>query len=52
MNKDYPSWFDKDRFRKCMSIVIDTAGMAVEMIYQGADEGFNQPFGKNMAGKQ
>jgi C_GCAxxG_C_C family probable redox protein len=52
LNKDYPSWFDKDRFRKCMSIVIDTAGMAVEMIYQGADEGFNQPFGKNMAGKQ
>jgi len=52
LNKDYPNWFDKDRFRKCMSIVIDSAGMAVEMIYQGANEGFKQPFGKNMAGKQ
>lgn len=28
------------------------AAMAVDMIHQGANEGFNQPFGKNMAGKQ
>lgn len=51
LNKDYPNWFDKDRFRKCMGIVVDTSVMAVEMIYQGHREGYGQDFGKNMAGK-
>jgi C_GCAxxG_C_C family probable redox protein len=51
LNKEYPDWFQKDRFRKCMNIVVDTAGMAVEFIYQGKREGYTQPFGKNMAGK-
>lgn len=51
LNLYYPEWFDKDRFRKCMSIVIESAAMAVEFIYQGHAEGYQQPFGKNMAGK-
>ncbi|MEN6462060.1 MAG: C-GCAxxG-C-C family protein [Syntrophomonas sp.] len=51
LNKDYPEWFDKNRFRKCMNIVVDAAEMAVEFIYQGNREGYGQPFGKNMAGK-
>lgn len=52
LNKDYPTWFDKDRFRNCMRITIETAVMAVEFIFQGAREGYVQPFGKNMAGKE
>jgi len=51
LNKDYPEWFNKDRFRKCMNIVVESASMAVEFIYQGNREGYGQPFGKNMAGK-
>lgn len=51
LNKDYPDWFQKDRFRKCMDIVVETAAMAVDFIYQGHEEGFTQAFGKNMAGK-
>ena len=51
LNKDYPDWFNKDRFRKCMNIVVETAVIAVEFIYQGKREGYGQPFGKNMAGK-
>ncbi|HWP95294.1 MAG TPA: C-GCAxxG-C-C family protein [Syntrophomonadaceae bacterium] len=51
LNKDYPEWFNKDRFRRCMHIVVETAAMAVEFIYQGNREGFGQPFGENMAGK-
>ncbi len=52
LNKDYPDWFQKDRFRKCMDIVVESAAMAVEFIYQGNAEGYNQVFGKNMAGKE
>lgn len=51
LNKDYSDWYNKDRFRKCMNIVVDTASMAVEFIFQGKREGYIQPFGKNMAGK-
>lgn len=51
LNKDYPDWFNKDRFRKCMNMVVESAAMAVEYIYQGNREGYVQPFGKNMAGK-
>ena len=51
LNKDYPEWFNKDRFRKCMNIVVESAAMAVEFIYQGNREGYGQAFGKNMAGK-
>ncbi|MCR4399585.1 MAG: C-GCAxxG-C-C family protein [Syntrophomonadaceae bacterium] len=51
LNRDYPEWFDKNRFRNCMNITVEATGMAVEFIYQGAREGYTQPFGKNMAGK-
>ena len=52
LNKDFPNWFEKDRFRKCMDIVVQTAAMAVEFICQGDREGYTQPFGVNMAGKE
>lgn len=52
LNKDYPDWFQKERFRKCMNIVVETAGLAVDFIYQGEKEGYTQSFGKNMAGKE
>lgn len=51
LNLYYPKWTDKDRLRNCMNIVIESAAMAVEFIYQGNTEGYQQPFGKNMAGK-
>ncbi|PKM78058.1 MAG: hypothetical protein CVU90_04915 [Firmicutes bacterium HGW-Firmicutes-15] len=51
LNQDYPEWINKDRFRNCMKMVVDSAGLAVEFIYQGIREGYVQPFGKNMAGK-
>lgn len=51
LNKDFDSWFNKDRFRMCMKIVIESAQMAVDFIYQGKQEGYTQPFGQNMAGK-
>jgi C_GCAxxG_C_C family probable redox protein len=51
LNRDYPEWHDKNRFRMCMNIVIEAAVMAVEFAYQGEREGYTQPFGKNMAGK-
>jgi C_GCAxxG_C_C family probable redox protein len=51
LNRDFPQWFDKERFRRCMSIVLDAADMAVEFIYQGKREGYTQTFGQNMAGK-
>ncbi len=52
LNQNFPDWFDKDRFRRCMKIVIESAAMAVEFIYQGNKEGYTQPFGKNMASKE
>lgn len=52
LNKDYPNdWYNKDRLRGCMSYVVEAAGLAVDFIYQGIEEGYGQPFGKNMAGK-
>ncbi|NPV93350.1 MAG: hypothetical protein HPY50_21535 [Firmicutes bacterium] len=52
LNKDYSEWFNKDRFRNCMNITIETAAMAVDFILQGKNEGYTQPFGKNLAGKE
>ncbi len=51
LNENYPQWFDKDRFRECMKMVIYAAGMAVEFIRKGEKEGYTQPFGKNVAGR-
>jgi len=52
LNLYFPVWHDKDRLRQCMKIVMESAAMAVEFIYQGNREGYTQPFGKNMAGKK
>ncbi len=51
LNKDFPEWMDKGRFKNCLKIVIETAGMAMEQIIEGRENGYSQPFGKNMAGK-
>lgn len=51
LNKDYSEWFNKDRFRNCMNITVETAVMAADFIFQGKKEGYSQPFGKNLAGK-
>lgn len=51
LNEDYPEWQDKNRFRQCMKMVIDAAGMAMEFIEKGKEEGYTQPFGENVAGK-
>lgn len=51
LNKDYPEWMDKNRFRQCMKMVVDAAGMAMEYIEKGKEEGYTQPFGENVAGK-
>lgn len=48
--KDYPDFLAQDRAVHCMNIVINTADLAVEMIYRGENQGFGQPFGKNIAG--
>lgn len=52
INKDYPEWQDKNRFRNCMKIVVDSAEMAMKYILQGQTEGYQQPFGENVAGKK
>lgn len=51
LNQDYPDWLDKNRFRQCMKMVVDAAGMAAEYIEKGQKEGYTQPFGENVAGK-
>jgi C_GCAxxG_C_C family probable redox protein len=52
LNKDYPNdWYNKDRLRGCAKFVQEAAAMAVDYIYKGLEEGYGQPFGKNMAGK-
>lgn len=50
INHDYPEWQDKNRFRNCMRILVDAAGMAAEKILAGQSaDAFNKPFGKNVA---
>lgn len=51
LNETYPEWFDKDRFRECMKMVIYAAGMAMEYIQKVEKEGYTQPFGANVAGR-
>ena len=45
-------WNNKERAKKCMKITIETAGLAMEFILKGKEEGFTQPFGPNMANKE
>jgi C_GCAxxG_C_C family probable redox protein len=52
INKDCTDWYDKERFKKCLNIAVETAGLAMEFILKGKEEGYTQPFGKNMAGKE
>lgn len=52
LNGEFNVWFDKDRFRRCMTIVIEAAEMAADLIEEGDEKGYTQPFGKNMAGKE
>lgn len=51
LNEPYQEWFDKNRFRECMKMVIEAAGMAMEYIIKGQQEGYTQAFGENMAKK-
>lgn len=51
INEGYTDWFEKERFKRCMKLTVETAGMAMEYILQGKKEGYTQPFGENMAGK-
>jgi C_GCAxxG_C_C family probable redox protein len=51
LNEAYPEWFNKDRFRECMKMVVYAAGMAMEYIIKGKEEGYTQDFGVNVAGK-
>ena len=51
LSKDYSDWHCKDKARNCKKLVVESAGLAVEFIYQGFKEGFVQPFGQNMAGQ-
>ena len=51
LNEGYPEWFDKNRFRECMKMVIEAAGMAMEYIIKRQKEGYTQTFGENMAKK-
>ena len=46
LNKDYPEWQDKNRFKACMKMVIAAAGMAAEYIEKGNTEGYTQPLAK------
>jgi C_GCAxxG_C_C family probable redox protein len=53
INRDYPEWQDKNRFRNCMRILIEAAGIAAEEILKGqSEDAFKQPFGENVAGKK
>ena len=49
LNENYPEWFDKDRFRACLKMVIEAAGMAMAYMLKGQEEGYIQPFGENVA---
>ncbi|MCP4683695.1 MAG: C_GCAxxG_C_C family protein [Desulfobacterales bacterium] len=51
INKNYTDWNDKERHKKCMKITIETAGLAMEFILLGKEEGFTQSFGANMTNK-
>lgn len=52
LNESYPEWFDRERFKQCMKMVVYAAGMAVEYILKGKNEGYRQPFGYNVAKKE
>ncbi|BAF60233.1 hypothetical protein PTH_2052 [Pelotomaculum thermopropionicum SI] len=49
LNETYPEWFDRERFRQCMKMVVYAAEMAIEYIRKGQVEGYTQPFGENVA---
>ena len=51
LNEGYAEWTDKERFRQCMKMVIESAGMAMEYIIKGREDGYTQAFGENMAKK-
>ncbi|MGI6453171.1 MAG: C-GCAxxG-C-C family protein [Syntrophomonadaceae bacterium] len=51
LNEGWDEWTNKDRFRQCMKMVVEAAGMAMEYIIKGNTEGYTQPFGENMAKK-
>lgn len=49
LTKIFAQWHSKDRARKCLYLVEESAKMAVDFILQGQEEGFSQKFGTNMA---
>lgn len=51
INKNCTDWQDEERRKRCLNIAIETAGLAIEFILKGKNEGYTQPFGINMANK-
>lgn len=53
LNIDYKdNWAAKERKRRCHQYVIEGAGMAVEYIIKGNEEGFSHKMRRNMPGKE
>ena len=52
LNEGCTDWFAKERRKRCMEITKETAAMAMAFILKGKEEGYDQPFGENMANKE
>jgi C_GCAxxG_C_C family probable redox protein len=51
LTKLFAQWNSKDRSRKCLYLVEESAKIAVDFIIQGNEQGYQQQFGANMAGR-
>jgi len=51
LTKIFAHWNDKNRAKKCLYLIEESAKMAVDYIIQGKEEGYVQQFGRNMANK-
>jgi len=44
----HDSWLCKEHAKKCMKLIIATAGMTMDLLLEGREKGYVQPYGMNI----
>ncbi len=44
----HDDWLCREHAKKCMKLIINTAGMTMDLLLEGEEKGYGQPFGENI----
>ncbi len=46
----HDNWLCREHAKKCMKLIIQTAGLTIDLLLEGKEKGYTQPYGENIGG--